>query len=593
MPSFAIGETDFLLDAAPFRVLAGAIHYFRVHPDQWADRIRKARLMGLNTIETYVPWNEHSPVRGEFRADEQLDLGRFLDLVRAEGMYAVVRPGPYICAEWHDGGLPAWLVADTSLTLRSSDPAYLAAIAEYLDEVYAIVRPRQVQHDGPVILVQIENEYGAYGADHDYLRELTSMTRARGIDVPLTTVDQPTDEMLTNGGLAELHRTASFGSRATERLAVLRRHQPRGPLMCSEFWCGWFDSWGEIHHTASAEESARELDDMLAAGASVNVYMFHGGTNFGFTNGANDKGTYRPIATSYDYDAPLAEDGTPTEKYWRFREVIAKYAPVPEERPEERIDAPVLEVELDRSVPLWSVPVIDPRRFDHLPDATELGSARGFTWYSARVEHGGLLAFAEVRDRAQVFLDGALVGTLDRELHERLLPLPWDARGELTVLVENLGGVNYGPRLGEVKGLVGPATLDGTEIVEWTAGRVRLDDLDPVRDALACASAGRAGSDRPTAPGPAVSGPAFARGTFVLDGPADLHLDLHGWGKGVVWVNGFNLGRYWSRGPQRTSYVPAPVTRAGENEVIVLETIGALAATARFVARPELGPTEA
>ncbi|QDW61330.1 beta-galactosidase family protein [Oerskovia sp. KBS0722] len=592
MPSFAVGETDFLLDAAPFRVLSGALHYFRVHQDQWSDRIRKARLMGLNTIETYVPWNEHAPVRGEFRTDGLLDLGRFLDLVHAEGMRAIVRPGPYICAEWHDGGLPGWLVADPSIKLRSSDPAYLEAIAEYLEDVYAIVRPRQIQHGGPVVLVQIENEYGAYGADREYLRRLTEMTRDLGIDVPLTTVDQPNDEMLANGSLDELHRTASFGSRATERLAALRRHQPTGPLMCSEFWCGWFDSWGEIHHTASAEESARELDEMLAAGASVNIYMFHGGTNFGFTNGANDKGTYRPIVTSYDYDAPLAEDGTPTEKYWRFREVIAKYAPVPEELAEDRRDAPVLGVRFGQSVPLRSVPVIDAQPFDHLPDATELGSARGFTCYSTMVEHGGLLTFAEVRDRAQVFLDGALVGTLDRELHERMLPLPSRARGELTVLVENLGGVNYGPRLGEAKGLIGPVTLDGVEITTWVAGGVRLDDLGPIRDALSTADDG-AGSAVVEARRRAVCGPAFARGSFVLDEAADLHLDLRGWGKGVLWVNGVNLGRYWSRGPQRTSYVPAPVTRAGENEVLVFETIGAASATAQFVARPELGPTEA
>ncbi|KZM33488.1 glycoside hydrolase family 35 protein [Oerskovia enterophila] len=594
MPSFAIGETDFLLDAVPFRVLSGALHYFRVHPDQWGDRIRKARLMGLNTIETYVPWNEHAPVRGEFRAAGQLDLGRFLDLVHAEGMRAVVRPGPYICAEWHDGGLPGWLVADPAITLRSSDPAYLEAIGEYLEKVYAIVGPRQVQHGGPVVLVQIENEYGAYGADHEYLRRLTSMTRALGIDVPLTTVDQPTDEMLANGGLDELHRTASFGSRATERLADLRRHQPTGPLMCSEFWCGWFDSWGEIHHTTSAEESARELDELLATGASVNIYMFHGGTNFGFTNGANDKGTYRPIVTSYDYDAPLAEDGTPTEKYWRFREVIAKYAPVPDEVPEERVDAPVLEVRFDRSVPLWSVPVIDAQTFDHLPDATELGSTRGFTCYSTTVEHGGLLTFTEVRDRAQVFLDGVPVGTLDRELHEKMTPLPRGAGGRIAVLVENLGGVNYGPRLGEPKGLMGPVTLDGVEISEWGAGRVLLDDLDPIREALSSAGDGT-GTDarRRGDENPAVCGPAFVRGSFVLDEPADLHLDLRGWGKGVLWVNGVNLGRYWSRGPQRTSYVPRPVTRAGENEVLVFETIGAATATAQLVARPELGPTEA
>ncbi|MBM7829470.1 beta-galactosidase [Agromyces cerinus] len=589
MPTFSIGDTDFLLDGSPHRVLSGALHYFRVHPDQWSDRIRKARLMGLNTIETYVPWNEHSPTRGEFRTAGQLDLARFLDLVHAEGMHAIVRPGPYICAEWHDGGLPSWLVADEAIVLRSHDAAYLDAVGEYLDAVYAIVQPRQIQHDGPVILVQIENEYGAYGADKEYLRRLTELTREHGIDVPLTTVDQPLEQMLEHGSLDELHRTGSFGSRVGERLATLRRHQPTGPLMCSEFWCGWFDSWGEIHHTTSAEDAARELDELLAAGASVNVYMFHGGTNFAFTAGANDKGTYRPIATSYDYDAPLAEDGTPTEKFWRFREVIAKYAPVPDEVPAERTDAPELEVLLDRSASLWSVPIVASQPFDHLPVAAEFGSTRGFSCYSTRIEHGGLLAFGEVRDRAQVYFDGALVGTLDRELHERMLPLPEDARGELTVLVENLGGVNYGPRLGEAKGLIAPAMLDGVPLTEWSAGSIALDDLESVRAVLAAAPIAEFAVSGATP----LSGPVFAGGTFTLDEPADLQLSLPGWTKGVVWVNGVNLGRYWSRGPQRTMYVPAPVVRAGANELVIFETVGAASSAVRFVARPELGQTEA
>src|SRR5699024_368439 len=233
----------------------------------------------------------------------------------------------------------SWLLA-TGATVRGKNPTYMDAVAEYYRHVGAIVAPRQIDRGGPVILVQVENEYGAYGDDPDYLRALVAITREVGITVPLTTVDQPEPHMLVGGSLPELHKTGSFGSRASERLATLRQHQKTGPLMCSEFWCGWFDNWGGKHHTTSAEDSARELDALLSAGASVNVYMFHGGTNFGFTSGADDKGTYRPTITSYDYDAPLAEDGTPTEKYWRFREVIAKHAAVPDEVPAERVDAP-------------------------------------------------------------------------------------------------------------------------------------------------------------------------------------------------------------------------------------------------------------
>ena len=344
--SFTIGDADFLLDGRPHRILAGAIHYFRVHPDQWADRIRKARLMGLNTIETYVAWNAHEPRLGEWTASGALDLARFLDLVAAEGMHAIVRPGPYICAEWHNGGLPVWLTSAPGIRLRESDPVYVAHLRRHLEHVYEIVAPRQIGLGGPVILVQIENEYGAYGSDAAYLSELVRITRDAGITVPLTTVDQPEPEMLVAGSLPELHRTGSFGSDIEQRLATLRAHQPTGPLMCSEFWDGWFDWWGGTHHTTSAETAAGHLEALLAAGASVSIYMFHGGTNFGLTNGANHKGRYLPIVTSYDYDAPLDEAGEPTEKYWAFREVIDRYAAVPDEQPTRSQPAPELTVEL-------------------------------------------------------------------------------------------------------------------------------------------------------------------------------------------------------------------------------------------------------
>ena len=331
MGTFQVAGDDFVLDGEPYRIISGALHYFRVHPDDWADRIRKARLMGLNTIETYVPWNAHEPQPGEWTASGGLDLGRFLRTVHEEGLHAIVRPGPYICAEWDNGGLPAWLFTDPRVGVRRFEPRFIAAVTGYLERVLEIVRPLQISEGGPVLLVQIENEYGAYGDDADYLRHLVDTTRGAGITVPLITVDQPEPHMLENGSLPGLLKTASFGSRSRERLATLRRHQPTGPLMCSEFWDGWFDHWGAHHHTTPVAQSAADLDALLELGASVNIYMFHGGTNFGFTNGANDKGVYQPIVTSYDYDAPLDEAGEPTEKFWAFREVIAKHAPVPAE----------------------------------------------------------------------------------------------------------------------------------------------------------------------------------------------------------------------------------------------------------------------
>lgn len=582
MSRFAIGPTDFELDGRPHRILAGALHYFRVHPDLWADRIRKARLMGLNAIETYVAWNQHEPRRGEWRADGDLDLGRFLDLVAAEGMHAIVRPGPYICAEWDNGGLPAWLFRDPEVGVRRSEPHYLEAVSGYLRRVYEIVAPRQVDAGGPVILVQIENEYGAYGSDTAYLAELVRVTRDAGISVPLTTIDQPTPQMLADGSLPGLHLTASFGSRTAERLATLREFQPTGPLMCMEFWCGWFDDWGSHHHTTDAAASAAELDALLAAGGSVNIYMFHGGTNFGLTNGANDKGRYAPITTSYDYDAPLDESGHPTAKFWAFRDVIAKYADVPVHMPGPRPAAPELVAPLEVGPALLEVAARlgDETRHDRVPTFDELGHDRGIVLFATRLNRGGtgvLSVGEEVRDRAWVLLDGVPVGVLARDAHERAVVLP-EARGELVILVEDQGRVDYGSRLGEHKGLIGGVALDGVELTDWS---VRPVDLGRVPE---LASHGR------TEGLPA--GPTLARGELRLDEPADLFLDTLHWGKGLVWVNGFLLGRYWRRGPQRTLIVPAPVTRAGANEVVLLEFEAVAAAEIRTLGGPDLGHTE-
>ena len=574
MSTFAIGDTDFLLDGAPHRILSGALHYFRVHPDQWADRIHKAKLMGLNTIETYVAWNEHSPARGTFDTSGGLDLARFLDLVAQEGMHAIVRPGPFICAEWDNGGLPAWLFENPEVGIRRFEPLYLEAVAEYFDALLPIVASRQIDRGGPVILVQIENEYGAYGNDKQYLQALVDLTRERGITVPLTTIDQPTD--LDAGGLDGLHKTASFGSRAGERLATLREHQPTGPLMCAEFWNGWFDHWGAHHHVTGVEQSAAELDELLASGASVNLYMFHGGTNFGFTNGANDKGVYQGTVTSYDYDAPLTESGDPGPKYWAFRDVIAKYAPVPDEVPAVSAAAPEFDVPLDQVVPLASVVDTLGEWSNHVgvPTLDDLGHFRGFAQYRTELGDGGILSFDEIRDRAQFFLDGSPIGILSRDHHELAIVVPHG--GTLDVVVEDQGRVNYGQRIGENKGLIGPALLDGLPVTGW-----RVLPIDLARFA----------AWRPVT-GQRDAGPAFHGGSFELAEPVDLFVDLSGFTKGVVMVNGFNLGRYWSRGPATTLYVPASLLRSGSNEIVVFELQVATRSTLSFVASPRLGHTE-
>ncbi|WP_066523170.1 glycoside hydrolase family 35 protein [Curtobacterium ammoniigenes] len=592
---FMIGADHFELDGQPHRILAGALHYFRVHPDQWADRIHKARLMGLNTIETYVAWNAHEAQPGIFDFTAGLDLGRFLDLVHAEGMHAIVRPGPYICAEWWNGGLPPWLFADGTVGIRRNEPQFLEAVRRYLDALAPILVPRQIDAGGPIVLVQIENEYGAYGDDHDYLRALVAMHRDIGLTVPFTTVDQPIDAMLDDGSLPELHKTGSFGSRVEERLARLRQAQPTGPLMCSEFWDGWFDSWGAHHHTTSVAESARELDTLLAAGASVNIYMFHGGTNFGFTNGANDKGVYRPIATSYDYDAPLDEAGNPTPKFDAFREVIARYAPVPSEpliRTATTAPAALPPICFDRALPLHTLlPHLTTfTAHDRVPTMDDLGAATGFILYRTEVELSApaVLHIGEVRDRAQLFLDGAAVAILEREHHDHAVTLPAVGRATLELLVEDQGRVNYGPRIGEPKGLIGPITLDGRPLARWSAAPLRLEGAFD-----AGAPAGELLRSAAADPATTIAGPAVALATVRLQTvPQEVHLALDGFGKGVAWVNGFCLGRYWSRGPQRTLYVPSPLLHSGDNEVIVFEQHASPTRCGAFVAAADLGHLE-
>ncbi|MFJ5809589.1 beta-galactosidase family protein [Streptomyces sp. NPDC093093] len=582
MPLLQIDDDGFRLDGEPFRILSGGLHYFRVHPERWRDRLRKARLMGLNTVETYVPWNLHQPRPDAFRMEGGLDLPAFLDLAAAEGLHVLLRPGPYICAEWEGGGLPSWLLADPDIRLRSRDPRFLAAVDDYFRRLLLPLRSRLATRGGPILAVQVENEYGAYGDDTAYLEHLADSLRSRGVDVPLFTCDQPAD--LERGALPGLLATANFGSRSAQHLAGLRTARPSGPLLCTEFWIGWFDRWGGNHVVRDAEQASQELDELLATGASVNFYMFHGGTNFGFMNGANDKHTYRPTVTSYDYDAPLDEAGDPTEKFAAFRKVIAKYAPVPAELPPARAAKfSREEVALTESIGLLDgAPVLGDAVASSRPlTMEELGQDYGFVLYETELPDTGpaLLVLEQVRDRAQVFLDGQPVGVLERESHEHALTFSVPRRGSvLTVLVENQGRVNYGPGIHDRKGLPGRVLLNGAPLDGWTSRPLPLTTLE----------------DLPFGTAPATPiGPAFHRGTFETDRPADTFLHLDGWTKGNAWINGFALGRYWSRGPQRSLYVPGPVLRTGVNEVVVLELHAPChARTVAFRETPDLGPVE-
>ncbi|MEV4257664.1 beta-galactosidase family protein [Spirillospora sp. NPDC049652] len=547
-------------------LVSGALHYFRVLPEQWPQRLAMLRALGLDAVETYLAWNLHEPEPGTFVLDGRADVGRFLDLAAEAGLDAIVRPGPYICAEWDNGGLPSWLLADRTARLRCSDPEYLGHVARYFDAVLPAVVERQRTRGGNVVTLQIENEYGSYGTDRRYMEWVRDALRERGVDVPLATSDGVSDYQLTGGTVPGVPAAVNFGDHPEDAFATLARYRPDDPPRCMEFWNGWFDHWGEQHHTRTPADAAGVLDRILAAGASVNLYMAHGGTNFGTTAGANlggseSLGGYQPTVTSYDYDAPIDERGAPTAKFHAIREVLAKHRkdrPIPEPEPLPPV-LPAGTVRLDETLRLLDVPPASitgsavPRTFE------ELGLHHGLVLYRSAIpgpRESHPLHLDGLADRAHVYVDGVLTAVLERSAETSVPVAVKGDSASLEILVESMGRVNYGPGLGDRKGLVGGVRHDQQFLNGWTAATHPLDDIAD----LPWGTADTAGR-----------GPVYHRGVLTVDEPRDGYLALPGWTKGYVWVNGFCLGRYWDRGPQRTLYLPWPLLRPDANELVVLE----------------------
>jgi beta-galactosidase len=583
MTGFAVTAGGFTLNGAPFRVLSGALHYFRVHPAQWAARLRLLRGMGCNAVETYVPWNLHEPRPGRYAFGGFCDVEAFLRAAAEAGLYAIVRPGPYICAEWDGGGLPYWLAAAQGTGVRCADEAFLGAVDRWFGELTPRIAALQADRGGPVIMVQVENEYGAFGCDAGYLDHLAAQLRAGGVTVPLFTSDPPVPAALSSGTVPGVLAAVNTGAAAAEAFRQLRQHRPAGPLMCAEFWVGWFDQWGQdAHITREPGEVAGELDALLAAGGSVNIYMACGGTSFGLWAGADHpsgRGGYQPVVTSYDYDAPVDERGAPTQKYWAFREVLGRYtelAPAPAAEPPRAL--PAATVEMPERLPLRdALDELTASRAVHPHPATfdELGQRSGFALYRTRLagpRRVAALTIPGLADRAQVYLDSSEVAVLTRgDAQDVELAVP-PAGAELALLVEAMGRVHYGPLLGERKGAPGGVCHGGRYVHGWESRSLPLDSVA----GLPWGSPGASG------------GPAFYRGWLQAADPADTFLALPGWGKGIVWVGDFCLGRYWNRGPQRTLYCPAPVLRAGANEIVVLE-LHAPGTAVELREQPELG----
>jgi len=564
--TFAIGENDFLLNGKPFLVRCGEMHFARIPREYWEHRLRMAHAMGLNTVCAYLFWNVHEPRPGQFNFTGNADVAEFCRLAQAEGLKVILRPGPYSCAEWDFGGFPYWLLKIPDIKLRMQDPRYLEACRRYIQAVGKQLAPLQISKGGPIIMVQVENEYGSYGRDKEYIGILRDYLKEAGFDVPLFTCDGPSQ--LKNDTRGDLFCVVNFGGGPENNFKALRSIRPHGPLMCGEYYPGWFDSWGKPHHTGNTANIVREIGWMLDHNASFSIYMVHGGTSFGFTAGANCP-PFSPQVTSYDYDAPISEAGWDTPKFHALRDLFLQHLEPGEKLPAVPPRNPVIQIapiEFSDVAPLFlNLPA---SKKDLWPRTMELyDQPHGAILYRTRLLAGGpaTLRITELHDYGLVFLDGKKLATLDRRRNQNSVQLPArSAETTLDLLIDTFGHVNYGPYLHDRKGITQKVELtaagDSRKLTGWEVFNLPMDLPD-----LARLKFQKGSTDRP----------AFYRAEFELSQLGDTFLDVSTWGKGLVWINGHNLGRFWNIGPHQTLYCPAPWLKAGRNELIVFELNGA------------------
>lgn len=568
---FGIAGDHFVLDGKPFQIISGEMHYARIPREYWRDRLKKARAMGLNTVSTYVFWNAHEPIPGVYDFSGGLDVAAFIRMAQEEGLYVILRPGPYSCAEWDLGGFPAWLLADPEIVLRGTDPKFLEPAGRWLKRLGQELAPLQLSRGGPIIAVQVENEYGSFGSDHSYVKWVRDTLVQAGFSDSLLYTADGGDE-LAAGTLPDVHAAVNFGpGDAKAEFAKLAKFRPGRPMFNSEYWDGWFDHWGEHHHTTDTAAQANEIDWILGQGYSINLYMFHGGTSFGFMSGANwDHNNYEPDVTSYDYDSPVSESGELTKKFYAFRHVIAKHRPGVT-LPDPPAPLPVIEIsefQLDKSASLWDL--IRDRAFgegkasQHPRNMEAFGQSYGYILYRTTLKSAasGELVLPLVRSYARVYLNAKLVGVVDRRKNEEPLKLRANANDQLDILVEGTGRINFTAELrNEREGINGPVMLGGRELTDWQVFPLPMQDFSRVNFAP---------NVNLTSMGPGDSGgPALYEGHFDVETVGDTFLDTRGWDKGAIWINGHALGRFWNAGPQQTLYVPAPWLRKGESEIVI------------------------
>lgn len=591
-PRFEAGNGHFLLNGKPFVVKAAELHYPRIPRPYWEQRIKLVKALGMNAVCLYVFWNAHEPQPDQFDFTGQNDLAEFCRLCQKNGLYVILRPGPYVCAEWEMGGLPWWLLKKKDIRLREPDPYFMERVKRFEQAVAQQVAPLTLANGGPIIMVQVENEYGSYGEDKGYVSQIRDMLRAcYGKDVTLFQCDWASN--FTKNGLDDLIWTMNFGTGAdiNQQFAPLKQLRPTSPLMCSEFWSGWFDKWGGNHETRPAADMVQGIDDMLKQGISFSLYMTHGGTNWGHWAGANSPG-FAPDVTSYDYDAPISESGQTTPKYFALRETLKKYADGPLPKVPALIKA--------AKVPRFSFTEVAPL-FDNLPaphtdrnikPMEDYDQGYGSIIYRTRLPRTtgkAVLTVNEAHDYAQIYLDGRRIGALDRRMGDKALTLPTCPNGaQLDIVVEAMGRVNFGRAIKDYKGITKSVTLtvemEGRPFVcdlkDWqvynlhdtydTYRQMKFEPLKSLTDAQ----------------GQRV--PGCYRATFNLKKPTDTFLNFESWGKGLVYVNGHAMGRIWEIGPQQTLYMPGCWLKEGENEVLVFDVIGPREAVSEGLARPVL-----